>query len=213
MRTMKTMSGTLKAAFGAAILTAALASLANAQCGNIPASHRGALLLRQRSSAGVLRPAAFWPAAFGGSEASPAAGAEPIVGFWTFKLLAEHNAGVPDGTVIDAGYTQWHSDGTEIMNSSRPPQTESFCLGVWAKTGPSTYKLNHFAIAWNPDGTRLGPARIQETVTVSPDHNTYTGTFTLDQYNQAGAVQLHRVGRIEGRRITVNTSITGALLD
>ena len=127
--------------------------------------------------------------------------------------MSEHNAGVPDGTVLDVGYAQWHSDGTEIMNSSRPPATGSFCLGVWAKTGPSTYKLNHFAISWNPDGTIQGPAQIQETLTVSADRNSYTGTFTLVQYNQAGAEQARNVGRVEGTRITVTTPITGALLN
>jgi hypothetical protein len=147
------------------------------------------------------------------ADAAPAADQEPVVGFWKFKLLSEHNAGVPDGTVIDEGYAQWHSDGTEIINSLRPPTTQSFCLGVWEKTGPPTYRLNHFAISWNPDGTMLGPARLQETITVSRDHNSYSGTFSLDQYNQGGTVQMHRAGRVEGTRITVNTPISGALLN
>jgi hypothetical protein len=64
------------------------------------------------------------------------------------KLLqAEANKeGPPDDTPIDSGYVQWHSDGTEIMNSGRPPQNGDFCLGVWEKTGRSRYKLNHFAL-------------------------------------------------------------------
>jgi hypothetical protein len=45
------------------------------------------------------------------------------------------------------GFSQWHSDGTEILNSSRPPATSNFCLGVWEKTGPFAYKLNHFALS------------------------------------------------------------------
>ena len=39
----------------------------------------------------------------------------PIVGFWKVQLS------LPDGTVIDNGYVTWHADGTEILNSSRPP--------------------------------------------------------------------------------------------
>src|SRR5438128_12702480 len=31
------------------------------------------------------------------------------------------NAGHTGWHVIDQAYSQWHSDGTEIMNSSRPP--------------------------------------------------------------------------------------------
>src|ERR1044072_6868291 len=59
-----------------------------------------------------------------------------IVGFWHVDFIAEGNTnGIPDGTSIDSAYVQWHSDGTEIMNSSRDPRTSSFCLGVWKKSG------------------------------------------------------------------------------
>ncbi len=31
---------------------------------------------------------------------------------------------------VDNAFVQWHSDGTEIMNSRRPAQDGNFCLGV-----------------------------------------------------------------------------------
>src|SRR5262245_20249003 len=37
-----------------------------------------------------------------------------IVGLWKVEFVL-------DGTVFDNGFAQWHSDGTEIMNSSRDP--------------------------------------------------------------------------------------------
>jgi hypothetical protein len=53
------------------------------------------------------------------------------VGFWKVTFTAEGNTeGPPDDTPIDSGYVQWHSDGTEIMNSGRPPQNGNICLGV-----------------------------------------------------------------------------------
>jgi hypothetical protein len=81
------------------------------------------------------------------------------VGFWKIKFVSEGSSGIPDGTVIDNGLAQWHSDGTEIMNSSRPPATGNFCLGVWQKSGPSSYKLNHFALAYDVSGNFIGPRR------------------------------------------------------
>ena len=69
-----------------------------------------------------------------------------IVGMWKFKFIAQNSPPIPDGTLIDAGFAQWHSDGTEITNSSRDPRTGNFCLGVWTKTGASTYKLAHQAL-------------------------------------------------------------------
>ena len=82
-----------------------------------------------------------------------------IVGFWHVVFTSEGttNPPIPDGAVVDNGFAQWHSDQTEIMNSSRPPATGNFCLGVWEKTGRSTYVLNHFALSFNPDGSMMAP--------------------------------------------------------
>ena len=78
-----------------------------------------------------------------------------IVGMWSFQFIAQgnvnHTPAIPDGAMVDFGYTQWHSDETEITNSGgRSPAVENFCLGVWGKTGFNTYELNHFA--FNYDG-------------------------------------------------------------
>jgi hypothetical protein len=48
-----------------------------------------------------------------------------IVGFWKATLVSEGSPGIPDGTVIDAGFAQWHSDGK--------------------KTGMFHYTLNHWS--------------------------------------------------------------------
>lgn len=89
-----------------------------------------------------------------------------IAGFWRVKFVSKDNPGIPDDNVIDAGFAQWHSDGTEIMNSSRPPATSNFCLGVWSRTGRSTYRLNHFALSSDLSGKLIGPARSREVVTL-----------------------------------------------
>jgi len=129
------------------------------------------------------------------------------VGFWHVKFVSKGSAGIPDGAEVDAGYSQWHSDGTEIMNSAgRSPITSNFCLGVWTKVGERKYKLNHFATAWDPTGsTLIGPANIQEEVTLSADGCKFSGTFTIDQYTEAGNRLAHVVGDITGTRITVDT--------
>src|ERR1035437_5684880 len=140
---MKTMFGAFKVTLGVAILATVFAALANAQCVDLGVSKRGAPRLQRQSWTGKSGSALFKLVADGDAEASPAADQDPIVGFWRVDLISEGNAGIPDGTVLDAGFTQWHSDGTEILNSSRAPATQSFCLGVWEKTAPSKYKLNH----------------------------------------------------------------------
>jgi hypothetical protein len=126
-----------------------------------------------------------------------------IVGMWKVQFVSEGTNGIPDGTMIDSAYAQWHSDGTEIMNSGRPPITSSFCLGVWKKTGDSTYKLNHFALSWDPSGTVfVGPANIRENVTLNAQGNSFSGTFTIDQFDTNGNTLAHIVGKITAQRVT-----------
>lgn len=133
-----------------------------------------------------------------------------IVGFWhvVFTSQGTTNPPIPDGAVIDAGFSQWHSDHTEILNSSRPPVTANFCLGVWAKTGVNSYTLNHFALSFNPDGTMQGPANIRENVTLSADGNSYSGTFSIDQYDTHLNLLAHIVGTISATRVTIDTKPT-----
>jgi len=136
-----------------------------------------------------------------------------IVGMWHVKFIAMGNEGIPDKTEVDAGYSQWHSDGTEILNSGgRAPSTSSFCLGVWEQTGVRKYSLNHFAIAWDPtpsnsdpNGVILGPASIRENVTLSLKGNAFSGTFTIIQYDETLKKLAEVKGNITGTRITAVT--------
>jgi hypothetical protein len=130
-----------------------------------------------------------------------------IVGFWKVKFVSDGNPGIPDGVVLDNAFVQWHSDGTEIMNSSRPPATSSFCLGVWQKSGPFSYELNHFALSSDLSGNLIGPAQIREEITLNQRANQYEGTFTIDQYDVAGNLLVHIAGRVNATRVTVDTPV------
>jgi len=142
-----------------------------------------------------------------------------IVGMWRVKLISEGNfdtpAGIPDDTVLDDGIVTWHSDGTEIMNSSRPPTTQSFCMGVWKQVGRSTYRLRHLTLSWFDDSHAggpgpEGPGEIHETVTVDRTGNHYTGHFTIDQYEtgapgtEESGTPLHLTGDVSADRVTVD---------
>jgi hypothetical protein len=144
-----------------------------------------------------------------------------IVGFWHVKFVSDGittgiPGGIPKGAEVDAGYSQWHSDGTEILNSAgRAPNTTSFCLGVWERTGPHTYLLNHFATSWDPTkgivgpsgpaGELIGPTNIREEVTLAPNGESYAGSFSINNYNESGSLLSHLEGTITGTRIKVST--------
>lgn len=132
-------------------------------------------------------------------------GALPIVGLWKVKFVSKGTPGIPDGTLIDSGYATWHSDGTEILNSgARPPITGNFCMGVWKKTG-STYKLNHYGLSWDSTGTTfIGPGNIREEVVVGKGENSYSGCFTIDQYDTDGNLLAHVSGEVTAERVTAD---------
>lgn len=186
-----------------------LGATANAACGN--SSKFGATLHRQSwQGSDSLQP---------GSLMRIAGVGDPIVGMWHATFTAQGNeVGPPDGVTIDNSLVTWHSDGTELMNSARPPQDGDFCMGVWKKTGSFTYKLNHFAWFANDTanaptgiGNPTGPTRILEEVTLSPDGKHYTGTFTLDAYDTSGTQVAHIVGVIAATRITLDTTVSDLL--
>ena len=128
---------------------------------------------------------------------------QPITGLYRFTFTAIGDQGIPDGTVLDQGFTTWHADGTEIMNSGRAPITQSFCMGVWTRTGPQTYRLNHWALSWDSTGTTfIGPTNIREYIRLDNSQNGYSGRFTLTQYATDGKTQLAQLqGNVTGMRV------------
>jgi hypothetical protein len=199
----------LAATCGALLFTLLMTPMARAGCGGVSAPAVTHTSWQPMLGQARLLRAALIPSADGDDWGHDDHEAD-IVGFWHVKFVSKGSEGIPDGAEIDAGYSQWHSDGTEIMNSGgRSPLTGDFCLGVWKKVGERKYKLNHFAAAWDATGTSLiGPAQIKEEVTVDKDGKSFSGTFTIDQFDESGNSLAHVQGDITGKRITVETKST-----
>ena len=177
-------------------------SLALADCGSY--GHSGAI-------------PANWDAAHPGSSIST----QDIVGLWKFSYTSDgsaYPAVVPNGAPVDFGTVQWHSDGTEFtISGGRAPSTGDVCMGVWEKTGASSYKLKHIALAWASGDTPanmggpvtpavfVGPAIIRQNVTLDKSGNSYAGTFSIDQYATDGVTLLqHVAGKVTATRFTVD---------
>ena len=146
--------------FGALVVSLALAPVAGAQCGGLviphvhPSAGAGQAAMPQLLRAGLLT--------VGDEDNQEAA----IVGFWHVKFVVGSGS---SAQTIDAGYSQWHADGTEIMNSGgRAPITSNFCLGVWKQVGYRQYKLNHLAAAWDPTPATTAPERNADGASADP---------------------------------------------
>lgn len=122
-----------------------------------------------------------------------------ITGMWSFKMTS-------NGQQVDFGYQQWHSDGTELMNSGgRAPATENFCMGVWTQTAGGRYHLNHFALSYDNSGTLNARVNIKEDVTLNPRGTAYSGPFTLDVYDpKTNALLQHVAGQVTAQRVAAN---------
>jgi hypothetical protein len=208
---MKGIVRAIATMFGTLVIASLLAVNASAQCGasDGPLTSNTATALLMHSAPVKVTAATAGAQTTASPQVAPVGA--PIVGFWHVKFISKGTGFIPDGTVVDMGFSQWHSDGTEILNSSRPPATSNFCLGVWAKTGPSNYKLNHFALSSDLNGNMIGPANIREDVTLDAHGTSYSGIFSISQYDTSGNLLVHIVGEVKATRITVDTKLSDIL--
>ena len=202
---MKRMGRGWMGMLGVAALVVVAAQSAMAQCG-MPAK--------------AVKPASWHPQ-FGAhlrlaSDDGPFhADGKSIVGMWHVIFTGDTSMGAPAGPIpVDNALVVWNADGTEVMNSFRPPQDGNFCMGVWEQTGKDQYYLNHFA--WyanqypnntdNGIGPAVGPTHIREWVTLSPDGNHFTGHFQLDAYDLSNKIYASFTGPLTGTRVTISTT-------
>jgi len=207
---MKTISRAVTMAVAAGVFAILFATQAAAGCGDT-SNLKGPFQFAQEPatdpSAGAASGTKAAPQYFGGGPTNPS-----IVGMWSVQFVSvgnvNHSPSIPDGAIVDFGYSQWHSDGTEMLNSgAHAPATQNYCLGVWGQTGFNAYELNHFALSYDP-GTGLLAANviIREQVILSPSGDLYSGTFTIDVYDPKGNHVDHIGGNINAQRVTVDTT-------
>jgi predicted small lipoprotein YifL len=204
---MKTISRAITITLSTGILAATCASQAFAACGEIP---KGPFEFPEHAVVSRVLAAATQEKA---SDENPTTAS--IVGMWKIQLTSKGNTAnnppIPDGALIDFGFTQWHGDGTEIQNSAGVPGG-GFCLGTWVQTGFLQYELNHFPIAFDPTtGKVANYINLREQVTLAPDGTFYTGTFTENVYDPTGKQVDHLAGTINAERITVDSSYPSAV--
>ena len=122
-----------------------------------------------------------------------------IVGMWSFIQTA-------GGQQVDFGFQQWHSDGTEFMNSgTRAPATQNYCLGVWRQTSPGHYHLNHLAISYDNSGVHNANVTIKEDVALAPSGMSYSGSFSIVVRDPNTNAVLQQVsGQVTAQRIMPN---------
>jgi hypothetical protein len=208
---MKVIYLRLMSCIAALALVSAVVPNAAAQCGMPSKPVKPANWLPQSSQVARLQLAAF-----DDDDSGPS-----IVGMWHAVFTGETVNGGPYPAAlqpVDNSLVVWHSDGTEIMNSNRPAQDGNFCLGVWKETSKGHFLLNHIPWAGNDMaggssgiGNPQDGVQLTEEITLAPDGKSYTGHFTLVQYNSSGNVGVTITGSIAATRVTPTTPFTDLL--
>lgn len=186
---------------------AALAVTASAGCGDVSGLQAPFQFAQPQDTALAVRAA---PSDMSASTNPLLISANPI-GMWNVQFISlgntSHTPPIPDGALIDFGYNQFHSDGTEILNSGgHAANTGNFCLGVWVRTGMFTYTVNHFALSYDgTSGALVAKINIREQITLDPSGDQYSGTFTINAFNPAGTQQVdHVAGTIAATRVSID---------
>ena len=181
-------------------LALGLVTEASAGCVNPPGFKAGAFQPISWQRAGEFGPGS--PLLVADLDAS----VDRIVGFWRVTYVTKGTPGLPDGTVLDDAFQQWHSDGTEIHNSQKPAASGNVCLGIWKKTGRSHYTLNHFFLGSDPTTNTLqNRNQIREEIDLDRSGDEHFGVFTIDAYDLEGNLLGHLQGTVHATRITVKT--------
>ena len=192
-----------KAVVGAIAFCTAFAAGASAKCGPTTNPNLGVASATVQSilarAHGLLAPE---------PEIAPAVpqGEPTVVGMWLTSFVV-------DGQLVDVGFDQWTSDGTEVLNDITPVLAGNICFGTWAKTGPFSYKLNHPSWIYDDAGVNpIGVVYIREEITIDKSGKTFSGTATFDPFDLAGnRLAPQNSAEVAATRITVDT-VVGKLM-
>lgn len=120
-----------------------------------------------------------------------------IVGLWHTRFM------VGDQTIQEA-FQVWNTGGTEIHNPNVDPRTGNVCLGVWTTVAPLGYKLAHRVWWYDANGDFMGTIHLSETLHLSDNGNTHSGSFALDFYDLNGNFLFEVAGNVVAERISVD---------
>jgi hypothetical protein len=128
-------------------------------------------------------------------------GEASIVGLWHIQFLS------PDGEVVNEGFDQFHSDGTEILNDIHQPTpangSGTICLGVFESKGNGTYGVMHRFWIIDDQGNPTGSGVLLETI-VLDNNRALHGSFAAISYDFYGNEASKEEGSLEAERITLD---------
>lgn len=108
--------------------------------------------------------------------------AHGLVGTWDVALMLP---GAPPGRVL-ATFT---SDGGTVESASTPPALRGASHGVWERRGPDLFSVTRVFFRFDQQtGAFLGTTKVNATVRVAPDGETFNAVSVSELRNPQGQV-------------------------
>lgn len=123
-----------------------------------------------------------------------------LAGTWVYRVQLGAPPGQPTPPPFHATFV-YTGDGSIIEITSRAGNL-SAGLGVWKKTGPSTYRTKFYKYRFDGTGAYVGKTVVRETLVLSSRRHV-TSTSTTDIYNASGDLVTHLENTAEGRRVRI----------
>ena len=124
--------------------------------------------------------------------------AHAIVGSWDVTLTLP---GLPPGRVL----ATFDGDGGTVESANAAPALRGASHGVWERIEPDLFAVTRVFFRFNPQtGAYLGTQKVNATVRVAPDGETFSAVSVSEQRDPAGNVVLAGLrGTAAGTRIHV----------
>jgi hypothetical protein len=109
---------------------------------------------------------------------------DPIEGAWTSQVTITDCHGTT--TRQFQSLNLFHDGGTLTDTDSQPPASHGPALGTWSSQGSATYGSLFQLYRFNADWTLAGSNRVQRTITLSADGNSFTSTIAVSLLDPTG---------------------------
>jgi hypothetical protein len=121
-----------------------------------------------------------------------------LVGTWDVTLSLP---GQPPGRVL----ATFSGDGSTVESAAAPPALRGASHGAWERIGPYLFAVTRVFFRFNPQtGAFLGTQKVNATVRVASDGETFSAVSISEQRDPAGNVVLAGMrGTAAGTRIHV----------
>jgi hypothetical protein len=133
------------------------------------------------------------------AEKPPKAAAPPVlVGTWDVTLTLP---GAPPGRVL----ATFNIDRTTVESAAAPGTVRGASHGVWRIIERNLFAVTRVFFRFNPQtGAYLGTQKVNATVRVAPDGNTFSAVSISEQRDPAGAIVATGLrGTAQGARMQV----------